>query len=45
MTIVFYIISFAAGIASLIVSQPVMLGVAIVSTLLAIIIERVSDMD
>jgi hypothetical protein len=45
MTIIFYIISFIAGVLSLIISMPAMLGVSIISTLLAIITERVSNMD
>jgi len=33
MTIIFYIISFIAGVLSLIISMPAMLGVSIISTL------------
>ena len=44
-TVIFYIISFIAGILSLIISMPAMLGVSIISTLLAIIIERLSILD
>ena len=44
-TVTFYIISFIAGILSLIISMPAMLGVSIVSTLIAIITERLSILD
>jgi hypothetical protein len=45
MTIIFYIISFIAGVLSLIISMPAMLGVSIISTLIAIITERLSILD
>jgi hypothetical protein len=44
-TVTFYIISFIAGILSLIISMPAMLGVSIISTLIAIITERLSILD